>query len=216
MPAIAFGRLQSDVEFNEACVGKLTRALGRTPDVSEEIAVLTILETNGIEDAIWCMRAADDTGELAARFACKTAMEVHHRMSPVAQTGFAVASAYLKGQATREDLVHVSDLVWKTEAGTDELPVKWTTAAALEAVQCFADARNAASQDVRRAGIRAAWEMCVMASNATTWITKDPVQRKELKARQRAVFRGVIESHRRVHASKMINARQPHAVAEIA
>jgi hypothetical protein len=37
----------------------LLRTLGKTEADGEEVSMLTILESNGVEDALWCLRAVD-------------------------------------------------------------------------------------------------------------------------------------------------------------
>lgn len=57
----------------------LVRYLGPDWSDDEPIALTTILEVNGLDDAIWCLRACDDGPAVAAEFAawCATRAARH-------------------------------------------------------------------------------------------------------------------------------------------
>ena len=57
---------------------KLLKYLGKTKADDDELSILTILDSNGIEDAIWCLRAVDghdDEINAFARFCAKQNVE---------------------------------------------------------------------------------------------------------------------------------------------
>ena len=55
---------------------KLLKHLGKTKADDEPLAILTILEANGLDDAIWCLRAVPETDRLPRLFAAWCARQV--------------------------------------------------------------------------------------------------------------------------------------------
>jgi hypothetical protein len=144
--------------------GKLLRNLGRNVSDNKPIPLITILDSNGVEDAIWCLRTCDGIDREARLFVVWCARQVQHLMTD---------SRSIAALDVAER--HAND-----EATDDELHAAWIAArAALD------DARNATllDSDVARAAAWAsslsphvaawaaardvAWALCVAANTAS-------------------------------------------------
>jgi Membrane protein involved in colicin uptake len=88
---------------------KLLNHLGKTEADDELLPFLTILESNGIKDAVWSLRTCED--ERAVRlFACDCAESVLHIFEEAhpnddcPRKAIEVARKYANGEATQEEL----------------------------------------------------------------------------------------------------------------
>ena len=61
---------------------KLLNTLGKTKADDEELALLTILDSNGIRDAIWCFRSVDGYDKEISAFARFCAMQNIEKIKP--------------------------------------------------------------------------------------------------------------------------------------
>jgi hypothetical protein len=66
----------------EAGWKKLLNTLGKTKADDEELPILTILNSNGIEDAIWCFRAVEGYGDEILAFDRFCAMQDIEKIKP--------------------------------------------------------------------------------------------------------------------------------------
>ena len=84
---------------------KLLKYLGKTTSDSEPLSLLTILESNGLDDALWCLRATPDSDSKARLFAVFCARQVQH-LNPDPRVAAAIdtAEAFALGKATKEEL----------------------------------------------------------------------------------------------------------------
>ena len=84
---------------------KLLQYLGKTTSDSEPLSLLTILESNGLEDAVWCLRATPDSDSKARLFAVFCARQVQH-LNPDPEVAEAIdtAEAFALGKVTKEEL----------------------------------------------------------------------------------------------------------------
>ena len=57
---------------------KLLKHLGKTEADDELVDLITILDSNGLDDALWCLRAVRGQDELKRQLACKFALQVIH------------------------------------------------------------------------------------------------------------------------------------------
>jgi hypothetical protein len=81
---------------------KLLKHLNKTSADDEPLSLLTILESNGLGDAIWCLRT-EPTLERIQRFTLVVARTVEH-LSPTAKTCNDVVERYLNREATTTEL----------------------------------------------------------------------------------------------------------------
>ena len=84
---------------------KLLKHLGKSTVDNEPLPLVEILKSNGLDDAIWCLRAVDHKNVMLFAVAC--AREVQHLMTDRRSVqALDVAEAYVDGKATLEDLEH--------------------------------------------------------------------------------------------------------------
>jgi len=84
---------------------KLLRYLGKAKPDDEPLSLATILKSNGLGDAIWCLRAVDGCEREMRLFAVKCVRSLQHEISDQrALTALDVAEAYANGGATVEQL----------------------------------------------------------------------------------------------------------------
>ena len=57
---------------------KLLKHLGKTQADDKPLSLLTVLESNGLDDALWCLRAVNGHEKEIRRFACQCALDVTH------------------------------------------------------------------------------------------------------------------------------------------
>lgn len=60
---------------------KLLKNLDKTQADDDPLPLLTVLESNGLDDAIWAIRAIDNPQQLAGKFALQCAKEAQHLMT---------------------------------------------------------------------------------------------------------------------------------------
>jgi hypothetical protein len=84
---------------------KLLKHLDKTCADDVEISLLTILESNGLDDALWCLRAVDGYEKEKRLMAVAFAREVQHLMTdPRSIAALDVAERFAHGEATEVDL----------------------------------------------------------------------------------------------------------------
>jgi hypothetical protein len=81
---------------------KLLKHLGKTAPDDEPLSLLTVLESNGLNDAVWCL-CTEPTPERTQRFALAVARRVEH-LSAEAKALNDTTEQYLNGTVTREEL----------------------------------------------------------------------------------------------------------------
>ena len=128
---------------------KILKHLGKTKADDESLALTEILESNGMDDAIWCLCAVDNSERDSRLFAVWCARQVQHLMEDHRSINVLdIAERFANGEATAEDMAAARDAAGEA-----------SRAAAL-------DAAGSAAWDAARATARAAaWE----ASRAAAW-----------------------------------------------
>ena len=82
----------------------LLRYLGKTEADDEEITLLTVLESNGLDDALWCLRASDASDKEMRIYAVWCVRQVEHLMTDQrSKDALDVAERFANGQATQEE-----------------------------------------------------------------------------------------------------------------
>jgi len=105
---------------------KLLKHLGKTAPDDEPLPLLTILNSNGLEDAVWCFRAVEGFDREIRLFAVFCARRVQHLMTDQRSlTALDVAERFANGLATEEELA-----VARGVAGAAARDVAWDAAAA--------------------------------------------------------------------------------------
>lgn len=98
---------------------KLPRNLGKTKADDEPLAITTILDSNGLDDALWCLRAVDGYQRDMRLYAVDCARSMQHLMTDQRSiTALDVAERHANGLATDSELVAARDAAW-TDSGAD-------------------------------------------------------------------------------------------------
>ena len=118
---------------------KLLHHLGKTKADDEPLSIATVLDSNGLDDVLWCLRAVSGYEREIRLYAVWCARQVQHLMTdPRSLAALDVSERHANKQATDDELTAARDAAW---------------AAARDAA--WGDAR-AASRDAARDAARAA------------------------------------------------------------
>ena len=159
---------------------KLLTYLGKTKADDEPLSLLTILDSNGLEDALWCLRAVEGYDKDIRLFAVWCARQVQHLMKEQRSLdALDVAEKYALGEATEDELkaaraacdAAASDAAWSAAASDAYWAAVW---AASDAALATADVALATA-DV--ADVADAWDAA----------------RDEMKQRQESELRRICE-----------------------
>ena len=82
---------------------KLLTYMSKTKADDEPLPYAVILESNGLDDAIWCMRAAPEYEKEWRIFVFTCVRRVEH-LHPVCKPTLDVVECFIEGKATREEL----------------------------------------------------------------------------------------------------------------
>jgi hypothetical protein len=138
---------------------KLLKHLSKTNADDEPLSFVTIINSNGFDDALWCCRSAPEYGREWRLFAVWCTLQVKHLITDTRSLhALAVAESYANGLATKEDLAAASD------AASD---------AALAASDAASDAAWAAAWAAGDAASDAAWAAAWAASDAARYAARD-------------------------------------------
>jgi len=89
----------------EAGWKKLLTNLGKHKADDEPLALTTILESNGLDDALWCLRAVDGHQREMRLYAVECARSVQHLMTDKRSLdALDVAERFASGKATQQEL----------------------------------------------------------------------------------------------------------------
>jgi hypothetical protein len=131
---------------------KLLKNLGKTKADDDLLPFEFIVESNGLNDALWCCRAEPDRKEWRL-FAVWCARQVEHLMTDQrSKDALDVAERHAHGEATDKEL----DAAWDAA---------WAAARAAARDAAWAAARDAA----RDAALAAAWAAARAAARDATW-----------------------------------------------
>ena len=146
---------------------KLLQHLNKTKADDEQLSIITILDSNGMNDALWCLRSVDGYDREIRRYAVWCARQVQHLMTdPRSIAALDVAERYACGHATEDDLRKARDAaegaVWASAGAS--------AGAAWDAARDAAwDAAGAAARDAAGAAWDAAWAAVEDAAWASAW-----------------------------------------------
>jgi hypothetical protein len=136
---------------------KLLAGLGKTAADDEVLPFATILEINGLEDALWCCRAEPQYDREWRLLAVACARHVEHlNTDPAVKNANDVAERYANGEATDEELT----AAWAAAGGAGD-----AAGAAGAAAWAAAWAAGAAAWAAGDAAGAAAWA----AAGAAAW-----------------------------------------------
>ena len=96
------------IREHQPCAGgweKLLSYLGKTKADDEPLSITTILDSNGLDDALWCLRAVERHDKEIRLFAVWCARQVQHLLKDQRSiNALDVAERYANGQATEAEL----------------------------------------------------------------------------------------------------------------
>jgi len=191
---------------------KLLKHLEKTKSDDAPLSFLTILGSNGLDDALWCLRAAPKDWESTIRmFAVWCAKQVEHLMTDErSKNALLVAQNHALGLATDEELAAAAgDAAWAARAAARAAAdaawaASWAAraaarAAAGDAAWSAADAAGdaadaamaaaaAASLAAARAAADAAWVASLAAARAAADAARDAA-----RAAQKEMFIAMCE-----------------------
>ncbi len=138
--------------------GKLLKHLGKTKADDEPLPFAVIVESNGLEDALWCCRTAPERDREWRLFAVWCARRVQHLMIDTRSVAaLDVAERFARGEATVEELAAARDAArdaaWDAARGA-----AWGAARDAAWGAAWAAAWDAARGAARDAARAAAWD----------------------------------------------------------
>ncbi len=84
---------------------KLLANLRKTKGDDEPLSLVSILDSNGLKDALWCLRAVEGHDREIRLYAVWCARQVQHLMSdPRGIQAVDIAEKFANGEATKEEL----------------------------------------------------------------------------------------------------------------
>lgn len=129
---------------------KLLRHLGKTQADDEPLPLATVLDSNGFDDALWCLRAVNGHQREMRLYAVWCARQVQHLMAdPRSSAALNVAERHAAGKATDEELAAAEAAAWA--AAGDAARDAAEAAAEAAARAAAGDAARAAAWDAARA-----------------------------------------------------------------
>ena len=91
----------------------LLKGLGKTKADDEPLPFVQIFEINGLNDALWCLRAEPQYAKEYRQLAVAYARHVQHlNPDPRVKNAIDVAERYANGEATDEELTAAKDAAW--------------------------------------------------------------------------------------------------------
>ena len=144
---------------------KLLAHLSKSSGDDDKLPLLTILEYNGFDDALWALRAVDGYDHEIRLFAVWCARQVQHLMTdPRSLAALDVAERFANGTATKDEL---SDAARAARAAYDvAYDAAYAAYDAARAAYDAADAADAAAYAAHDAAYDAAYDVARAAQEA--------------------------------------------------
>ena len=148
----------------------LLEYLGKTKPDDEPLSLLTVLESNGLNHALWCFRAVDGFKKEKLLLAITFAREVEHLMPDESKKAMEVFERCANGLATLEEFETARDAA--RGAAAHAARASWAAADASHAACAAADAAaRAAAHDAVCAAVCAAADAAARAAAHDAWST---------------------------------------------
>ena len=133
---------------------KLLAHLGKTGADDEPLSLLTILDSNGLDDALWCLRAMPEHNKHWRLYAVWCARQVQHLMTDARSVAaLDVAERHAHGTASDQELAAA-----RAAARAAAWAAAWDAAWAAARAAAWDAARDAAWAAARDAAWAAAWD----------------------------------------------------------
>lgn len=152
---------------------KLLRHLGKTTADDAPLSIVTILDSNGLDDALWCLRAVKDQDREIRLYAVWCARQVQHLMIDSRSIEVLdAAERFANGDGTKKELT-AARAAAGAAARAAESAATWDAAGASAGAAAGDAAGNAAwdaAGDAARAAARAAaWYAAMAAAEDAVW-----------------------------------------------
>ena len=135
---------------------KLLRYLGKTKADDAPLPISTIIDSNGLDDALWCLIAVEEHERELRLYAVWCARQVQHLMKDQRSLdALDVAERYANEKATADELDAARDAAWDA-ARADARDAAWAAARAAARSAAWDAARDAAWAAAGAAAGRAA------------------------------------------------------------
>lgn len=113
---------------------KLLNNLGKTAADDGPLSLIAIIDSNGLDDALWCLRAVSGYGKEIRLFAVWCARQVQHLMTePRSIAALDIAERFANGDATKEELYAAIDSAWYAALTANDAASAAARAAAMDA-----------------------------------------------------------------------------------
>ena len=130
---------------------KLLQTLGKTKADDEPLSLITILDSNGLDDALWCLRAVDEYEREMRLFAVWCACQVQHLMTDKRSVdALDVAERFANGKATEKELA----AAWDAASAASAASAAASAAARYAAWDAAWDAASDAARDAQEKKFR--------------------------------------------------------------
>lgn len=142
----------------------------------EQFPLSDIIDSNGIDDALWCLRARPEHSKLWRKYAVWCARQVEHLMTDNrSKSALDVAWRHSEGVATDQELA--------AAVAAAALAAEWAASwlAARNAARAAWDAAAGAARDAARAAAGAAAADSIAAAAAAAWDAAEAAQEKKLR-----------------------------------
>ena len=121
---------------------KLLKHLGKTEADDEPLNIKTIIESNGVDDALWCLQAVEGKDKEIRLFAVWCARQVQHLMADQRSLdALDVAERFANGLASEEELNDAAKPAWDAAEAAN--------AAARDAAWAARDAAGVAAKEAQ-------------------------------------------------------------------
>jgi len=164
---------------------KLLKHLGKTKADNKQLSLLTILDSNGLDDALWCLRAIEGRDKEIRLYAVWCARQVQHLMKdPRSLAALDVAERYANGEATEEELAEAGAAAWAAAGAaraTGDSAGDSAGYAAGYAAKAAWDASCDSAWDSAVASARAAWDSVGAAAWTASWTAAREAQAARLR-----------------------------------
>ena len=148
---------------------KLLNHLGKTGADDEPLSLLTILDSNGLDDALWCLRAMPEHNKHWRLYAVWCARQVQHLMTDARSVAaLDVAERHAHGTASDQELAAAWDAA-RAAAGAAAGDAAWDAAWAAAWAAAWDAARDAARAAARDAAWAASRAAARVAAGDAAW-----------------------------------------------
>ena len=125
---------------------KLLTYLGKMEPDDEPLPLVTILDSNGLDDALWCLHAVTGHDREIRLYAVACARDVQHLMTdPRSMQALEIAEKFALGEASEEELADAWEAAW--EAARE---AAWEAARVAAWADAWASENEAASEEIRK------------------------------------------------------------------